>query len=86
MQYFGRSVSNGERFDDSFSRGRGYPFRLGRDQVIQGWHEVTQYLPEGSKVSAFIPSELGYGATGSPPNIAPNEELYFYLEVEQVIF
>lgn len=86
MNYYGKSVSTGERFDDSFSRGRGYSFRVANDQVITGWHEIAPYLPLGSKASVFIPSELGYGATGSPPNIAPNEELYFYMEVVELYY
>jgi len=86
MNYYGRSVSNGQRFDDSFSRGQGYTFRVANDQVIGGWHEIAPYLAEGAKASVFIPSGLGYGERGSPPNIAPNEELYFYMEVAEVLY
>ncbi len=87
MSYYGRSVSTGVRFDDSFSRGRGgYAFRVGSGAVIQGWHEIARFLPVGTKASAFIPSELGYGAQGSPPSIGPNEELYFYLEPVELAY
>lgn len=85
MSYYGRSVSTGEKFDESFSRGRGYPFRLGTGAVIQGWHEAARYLPLGTRASIFIPAELGYGAQGSPPVIAPNAELYFYVIVDQIL-
>jgi len=81
MNYYGRTVSDGQRFDDSFSRGRGYSFRVANDAVIQGWHEIAPYLPLGTKASVFIPSQLGYMERGSPPNIGPNAELYFYMEV-----
>ncbi len=84
MQYYGRTVADANRFDDSFSKGRGYTFRLGRDAVIQGWHEIARYLPLGTRASVFIPSELGYGAVGSPPDIPAGAELYFYLVVEEV--
>jgi len=86
MNYYGRTVEDGARFDDSFSRGRGYSFRLGPGAVIQGWHEAARYLPLGTKASVFIPSELGYGAQGSPPNIPPGAELYFYLEVAEIFY
>ncbi len=84
MNYYGRTVSDGNRFDDSFSRGRGYTYRVGNDAVIQGWHEIGPYFHEGTKASVFIPAELGYGAQGSPPDIGPGAELYFYMEAQDV--
>jgi len=86
MNYYGLTVSDGKRFDDSFSRGRGYQFRVANDQVIQGWHDIAPFLPLGSKASVFIPSGLGYGERGSPPNIGPGAELYFYMEVADLIY
>ena len=86
MNYYGLTVSNGQRFDDSFSRGRGFTFRVANDQVIQGWHDVAPFLPNGSKASVFIPSELGYGEQGSPPAIGPGAELYFYMEVADLFY
>lgn len=86
MNYYGLTVSDGKRFDDSFSRGRGYTFRVANDQVIQGWHDVAPFLPLGSKASVFIPSDLGYGERGSPPNIGPGAELYFYMEVADLFY
>ncbi|MEL6123845.1 MAG: FKBP-type peptidyl-prolyl cis-trans isomerase [Bacteroidota bacterium] len=86
MQYFGRTVSSGEIFDDSFGRGRSFNFRLGRREVIAGWDDAMQYFPVGTKASIFIPSDMGYGKTGSPPNIGPDEELYFYVEVEELFY
>jgi len=86
MNYYGLTVSDGQRFDDSFSRGRGYTFRVANDAVIQGWHDIAPFLPLGSKASVFIPSSLGYREQGSPPNIGPNAELYFYLEVADLAY
>jgi len=86
MNYYGLTVSDGKRFDDSFSRGRGYTFRVANDQVIQGWHDIAPFLPLGSKASVFIPSDLGYGERGSPPNIGPGAELYFYMEVADLFY
>ena len=86
MQYFGRNVADGSMFDNSYTRGRGYTFRLGRREVIRGWDEVTPQLPVGTTASVFIPAELGYGAQGSPPSIPPNAELYFYLTVEEMYY
>ena len=85
MHYFGRTVSTGVNFDDSFKKGQPYSFRLGRGSVIKGWDDVILNLSVGSTASVFIPSELGYGTRGSGPSIPPGSELYFYMEfVEQL--
>ena len=86
LQYYGRTVTDGNTFDNSFKRGRGYTFRLGRDAVIQGWHDATRYLPVGSTASLFLPPEMGYGDQGSPPDIPADAELYFYVEVEELFY
>ena len=86
MTYYGRTVADGNRFDDSYNRGRGYTFRLGRGEVIRGWDEAAPYLPVGTTASIFIPSDLGYGPTGSPPSILPNSELYFYVTVDEMYY
>ena len=86
MSYYGRNVSDGKMFDNSYKRGQGYSFRVGRRSVIAGWDDIALYLPVGTKASVFIPSEMGYGAQGSPPNIGPGEELYFYLTVDDLYY
>lgn len=85
-QYFGLLQSNGYSFDNSFKGGRAYAFRVGRGAVIKGWDEAFMYLPVGTKASLFIPSEFGYGETGSPPDIAPGADLYFYVELEEMYY
>lgn len=82
-QYYGSKL-DGETFDNSFKRGRGYPVNVGSGGVIQGWDKAFPSLREGSKAFIFIPSDMGYGAMGSPPNIGPNEDLVFYVEIENV--
>ena len=83
VQYFG-SLLNGTSFDDSFKRGEGIPLTLGVGQVIKGWDEGLTYFNKGAKGFLFIPSDLAYGEAGSPPIIGPNEELVFYIEMEEI--
>jgi FKBP-type peptidyl-prolyl cis-trans isomerase len=83
VQYYGCTM-DGEEFDNSFKRGRGFPLNVGAGGVIQGWDRTFPMLNEGSKVVVFIPSALAYAEMGSPPNIGPNEDLAFYIEVENV--
>lgn len=82
-QYYGSKL-NGESFDNSFKRGRGFPVNVGAGGVIPGWDKTFPFLKEGDKAFIFIPSDLGYGEMGSPPNIGPNEDLVFYVEIENV--
>ncbi len=86
MQYYGALVQDGKMFDNSFSRGRGYPFRVGAGSVIGGWDEAALLLPIGTKASLFIPSELGYQDRGFPPAIPGGAELYFYVEAEELFY
>ncbi|MEM6317496.1 MAG: FKBP-type peptidyl-prolyl cis-trans isomerase [Bacteroidota bacterium] len=84
VHYYGMTMEAKE-FDNSFKRGTPYPVPVGRGQVIKGWDEGLQLFKEGAKAVLFIPSELGYGAAGSPPVIQPNAELVFYVEIEEVL-
>ncbi len=86
VHYYGRLVSNGSSFDNSFNRGRAFTFRIGRGEVIRGWDEIVKYAPIGSKISAFIPSELAYGSNDSFDEIPPNSELYFYMELKEMYY
>ena len=79
--YYG-SLPDGTPFDNSFKRGALFNFPVGRGRVIRGWDEGFALLSPGAKATLFIPAELGYGATGSPPTIPPNSELIFYVEMD----
>lgn len=81
--YYG-VVKDGTMFDNAFMRGRGYTFGVGQGSVIKGWDLGIPLLNKGAKATLFIPSELGYGERGSPPKIAPNSELIFYVELEDI--
>ncbi|NRB50387.1 MAG: FKBP-type peptidyl-prolyl cis-trans isomerase [Saprospiraceae bacterium] len=78
--YYG-TLTDGTRFDDAFSRGSSFDFPLGAGRVIKGWDEGIAELTKGSKAFLFVPSEMGYGGTGSPPVIPPDAELIFYVEL-----
>ncbi len=79
--YFG-ALTNGKPFDNSFKRGQLFNFPIGQGRVIRGWDEGFALLSPGAKATLFIPAELGYGATGSPPTIPGNSELIFYVEYD----
>lgn len=78
--YEGRFI-DGEVFDSSIQRGEPAQFML--NQVIPGWTEGLQLMKPGDKWRLYIPSDLGYGPTGSGP-IPPFSVLVFDVELIEV--
>jgi len=82
VHYHG-TLLDGTVFDSSVQRGEPAEFSLG--QVIAGWTEGLTLMPIGSKYRFWIPSELAYGAGGSPPLIGPNAVLVFEVELLDIL-
>ncbi len=80
VHYEGRLI-NGEVFDSSIARGEPVEFSL--NEVIAGWTEGLQLMPEGAKFEFYVPPELAYGASGTGGGIGPNEALIFVVELLQ---
>lgn len=77
------TLIDGTLFDSSIKRGQ--PAVFGVNQVIPGWVEALQLMPEGSKWKLYIPSELAYGAQGAGEMIPPHSTLIFEVELIEVI-
>ncbi|RPD48734.1 FKBP-type peptidyl-prolyl cis-trans isomerase [Hymenobacter sediminis] len=76
------TLTNGTVFDSSYQRGQ--PATFGVNQVIAGWTEALQLMPEGSKWRLYIPSELAYGKRGAGRDIGPDSALIFDVELLKV--
>ncbi len=74
---------DGTLFDSSIRRGQ--PATFGVGQVIPGWVEALQLMPEGAKWKLYIPSDLGYGAQGAGEMIPPHSTLVFEVELLKVL-
>jgi FKBP-type peptidyl-prolyl cis-trans isomerase len=78
-------LTDGTKFDSSVDRGEPFAFQLGAGQVIRGWDEGVKGMRVGGKRKLTIPSELGYGARGTPGGpIPPNATLVFDVELLEV--
>jgi len=78
VHYVGTLI-DGKEFDSSVKRGQ--PAKFGVGQVIKGWTEGLQLMVPGDKWKFFIPSDLGYGASGAGKDIPPHSALIFEVEL-----
>jgi len=79
VNYIGVSCSTGKIFDSSWSRGKTATFPL--SQVIPGWTQGLPGMKVGGERLLGIPADLAYGSSGRPPTIAPDEALWFVVDV-----
>jgi len=79
--YEGKLI-DGTVFDSSYARGS--PTSFAPNQVIKGWTEAMQLMVEGDQWEMYIPSELGYGDSGSPPKIKGGDLLIFKMEIIKI--
>jgi peptidylprolyl isomerase len=81
VQYVGVNYKTGKEFDASWDRGEPFSFSLGAGEVIGGWDQGVVGMKVGGRRELIIPPELGYGSSGSPPSIPPNETLVFVVDL-----
>jgi FKBP-type peptidyl-prolyl cis-trans isomerase len=84
VQYTG-TLTNGRKFDSSYDHG-GEPFKfsIGKGEVIKGWDQGVVGMKVRGKRRLRIPSDLGYGDKGSPPNIPAGAGLVFEVELASI--
>jgi FK506-binding nuclear protein len=80
MRYKGM-LTSGKVFDSNMPKGRPFTFTLGAGEVIKGWDIGIQGMKIGGTRRLVIPSELAYGRRGAPPDIPPNAQLVFDVEL-----
>lgn len=84
VHYTGWLAKDGKKFDTSLDRKVPFKFTLGRGQVIKGWDEGVAGMKAGSIRRLYVPASLAYGERGYPPQIPPNADLIFEVEVVRI--
>ena len=80
MAYKG-TLEDGSTFDKASH----FKFQLGIGEVIKGWDLGVAGMREGERAKLVVPSKLGYGKRGSPPEIPPDATLIFDVTLNKII-
>ncbi|KAJ8602542.1 hypothetical protein CTAYLR_008351, partial [Chrysophaeum taylorii] len=80
MHYTGTLFSDCSEFDSSRTRDP-FSFTLGNGEVIQGWDQGLRGMCVGEQRKLTIPSDLGYGDSGSGDKIPGGSTLVFDVEL-----
>ena len=80
--YTGALAQNGTIFQSSHDFGS--PATFGLDQVIAGWTQGVPGMKVGGVRRLVIPAEMAYGAQSPAPNIPPNSNLVFDIELVKI--
>ncbi len=88
IKYKGYLQSNGKVFDTNLDSSKGHTdpikVQVGITRVIPAWQEGLPYFGKGGSGKILVPAFLGYGAQGSPPDIAPYSNIAFDIQVLDV--
>jgi FKBP-type peptidyl-prolyl cis-trans isomerase len=83
VNYVGADYANGRVFDDTPWK-QGQPTSFPLSGVVPGFAQGIEGMRVGGRREIVIPAALGYGATGSPPAVSPNETLVFVVDLVSV--
>jgi FKBP-type peptidyl-prolyl cis-trans isomerase len=84
VQYVGVLFADGKQFDTSWGKPDPFEFPLGQGGVIAGWDQGLVGMKVGGRRKLIIPSDLAYGAQGSPPTIPPDAALIFTVDLKKI--
>ena len=72
MSYTG-TLNDGMKFDSAAR----FSFTIDAGEVIKGWDQGIKGMKVGGHRILTVPSKLGYGKRGSPPEIPGDADLTF---------
>jgi peptidylprolyl isomerase len=78
-------LDDGTEFDSSYAKGQPFQCVIGTGRVIKGWDIGLMGMRVGGKRTLSVPSELAYGERQIGALIAPHSNLYFEIELLEVL-
>ena len=84
VKYKGR-LDSGKRLGEEFDSGT-IRFKIGGGKVIRGWDEGIPGMVLMEKRKLWVPTSLGYGNKGSPPQIPRNTDLVFDIQLTAILY
>jgi len=78
-------LADGTLFDSSYDKGRSFQCVIGTGRVIKGWDQGILGMKVGGKRKLSVPSELAYGERKMGNVIPPNSDLFFEIELLEVL-
>ena len=79
MSYAG-FLKDGTKFDSASK----FAFTIDGGEVIKGWDKGVKGMKVGGHRKLSVPSKLGYGKRGSPPEIPGDADLIFDVKLLSV--
>lgn len=76
-------LMDGKLFDESYTGGKAFIFKLGDHKVIEGWEQGLIGMKVGGKRRLIVPPKAGYGVEGKAP-VPPNALMIFDVELVAV--
>lgn len=83
VHYIG-TLQDGKQFDNSYTKGTPFTFKVGAGEVIAGWDKGIVGMKKGGKRVLVIPSDLAYGNRSLGP-IPSGSTLIFVVELIDII-
>lgn len=83
IHYTGKLRENGRIFSSTID-GNSFKFRLGDEEIIEGWNIGLEGMRVGSKRRLTVPPSMAYGSEGDGESIPSNSWLLFDVELVRV--
>ncbi len=79
------TLEDGTVFDSSHERGKPFQCVIGSGRVIKGWDQGLMGMQVGGIRKLHVPAHLAYGERTMGAHIKPNSDLYFEIELLEVL-
>ncbi|XP_052206792.1 peptidyl-prolyl cis-trans isomerase FKBP53-like [Diospyros lotus] len=83
VHFIGKIRGNGLVLDSNIGK-KPFRFRLGAEDIIEGWNVGIEGMRAGGKRRLIIPPSLGYGSEGAGEVVPPNSWLEYEIELVAV--